>query len=157
MSNRRRLSAFLARIGRDRAGVAAVELGLTAPVLAGLLIPMVDLGIGAYEKMRVQGAAEAAAQYALGHASAYNASNIQSAGQNATSLAGLTVTPTQACNCITGTTIGAAVSCTSTCSDGSTPGTFVSVATQATYTPLFSYPGVTTPMTLHGFAIVRTQ
>jgi Flp pilus assembly protein TadG len=150
-------SAFLARLGRDRSGVAAVELGLTAPVLAALLIPMVDLGIGAYEKMRVQGAAEAAAQYALGHATSYNASAVQSAGQNATSLAGVSVTPNQTCNCITGTTIGAAVSCASTCADGSTPGTFVSVATSVSYTTLITYPGITSPMTLSGYAIVRTQ
>lgn len=157
MSKTPKLSAFLARLGRDRAGVAAVELGLTAPVLAGLLIPMVDLGIGAYEKMRVQGAAEAAAQYALGHASSYNASAIQSAGQNATSLSGVTVTPNSTCNCITSNAIGPAVSCTSTCSDGSTPGTFVSVATQVSYTTVIAYPRITSPMTLTGYAIVRTK
>jgi len=157
MPKRRDLSAFLARFGRDRSGVAAVELGLTAPVLASLLIPMVDLGIGAYEKMRVQGAAEAAAQYALGHGTNYNASAIQSAGQNATSLSGVTVTPNQTCNCISGTTIGAAVSCASTCADGSAPGTFVSVATQVNYTTVITYPGITSPMPLSGYAIVRTR
>jgi Flp pilus assembly protein TadG len=157
MRKRRDPSAFLARLWRERSGVAAVELGLTAPVLASLLIPMVDLGIGAYEKMRVQGAAEAAAQYALGHASAYSASSIQSAGQNATSLTGVTVTPGQTCNCITGTTIGASVSCASTCADGTAPGTYVSVATSVSYTTVITYPGITSPMTLRGYAIVRTQ
>jgi Flp pilus assembly protein TadG len=157
MRKRCDLSAFLARLGRDRSGVAAVELGLTAPVLAGLLIPMVDLGIGAYEKMRVQGAAEAAAQYALAHGTAYNASAIQSAGTNATSLSGVTVTPNTTCNCIVSNAIGPSVGCATTCSDGSTPGTFVSVSTQVSYTTLISYPTISSPITLTGYAIVRTQ
>jgi len=149
--------SFFTRLRNDRSGVAAVELGLTAPVLAGLLIPMVDLGMGSYQKMRVQDAAEAAAQYALAHASSYNSSAIQTAGQNATSLSGVTVTPSNSCNCLTGSTIGPAVSCTSTCSDGSTPGTFVSVATSVSYTTLVAYPGISSPMTLTGYAIVRTK
>jgi len=157
MRKRRDLSAFLARLGRDRSGVAAVELGLTAPVLAGLLIPMVDLGIGAYEKMRVQGAAEAAAQYALAHGSSYNASAIQSAGQNATNLSGISVTPNTTCNCIVSNAVGPSVGCATTCADGSAPGTFVNVATQVSYTTLVNYPGITSPITLTGYAIVRTK
>ena len=157
MRKRCNLSAFLARLGRDSSGVAAVELALTAPVLAGLLIPMVDLGIGAYEKMRVQGAAEAAAQYALGHASSYNASAIRSAGTNATNLSGVTVTPNTTCNCIVSNAIGPSVGCVTTCADGSTPGTFVNVATQVSYTTLITYPGITSPITLTGYAMVRTK
>jgi len=72
-------------------------------------------------------------------------------------LASVAVTPNESCNCITNSTIGTAISCTSTCSDGSTPGTFISVATQVSYIPLLSYPGVPNPMTLNGYAVVRVQ
>ncbi len=148
---------FLTRLGRDRAGVAAVELGLIAPVLAALVIPMIDLGIGAYDKMRVQDSAEAGAQYALANASNYNASSIQSAATNATSLTSVTATVGKTCNCITGGAIGAAVGCATTCADGSTPGTYVSVSTNMSLSLLFSYPGLTNPMPLTGYALVRIQ
>ncbi|HUZ74673.1 MAG TPA: TadE/TadG family type IV pilus assembly protein [Stellaceae bacterium] len=148
---------FLTRLGRDRAGVAAVELALIAPVLTALVIPMVDLGIGAYDKMRIQNAAEAGAQYALANASSYDASSIQSAATNATSLSGITATVGETCNCITGSAIGTAVSCTTTCADGSKPGTYVSVSTNMSYSLLLSYPGLTNPMPLNGRAMVRIQ
>jgi Flp pilus assembly protein TadG len=139
---------------RDRSGTAAVELGLVASMLVGILIPMFDLGMGAYKKMRVQDAAEAGAQYALSHG--YNAAAITSAAQNATSLAAaVAVSPSQACNCITGGVIGAAVACGSACPDGSTAGTYVTVATQTSYSLLVSYPGLANPMTLAGTAVVR--
>ena len=145
---------FMRRLRRDRSGVAALELALVSSILVGILIPTFDLGMGAYQKMRVQDAAEAGAQYAL--TSGYSAAAITSAAQNATSLgAGVTVTPSESCNCITGGTIGSSVACGSTCPDGSTAGTYVTVATQATYTLLVSYPGLASPMTLNGSAIVR--
>jgi Flp pilus assembly protein TadG len=149
--------AFLTRLRHDRAGVAAVELGLIAPVLVALVIPMVDLGIGAYNKMRIQDAAEAGAQYALANAGTYNAAATQSAATNATSLTGVTATVANSCNCITSGAIGGAVSCTGTCADGSTPGSYVSVSTQMTYHLLLAYPGLTDPMTLRGYAVVRIQ
>jgi Flp pilus assembly protein TadG len=145
---------FARRLRRDRSGVAALELGLVASILVGILIPTFDLGMGAYQKMRVQDAAEAGAQYALAHG--YSSAAITSAAQNATSLgANVTVTPSQACNCVSNGAIGGSVACGSACADGSTAGTYVTVATQATYTLLVSYPGLTSPMTLNGTAIVR--
>jgi Flp pilus assembly protein TadG len=139
-------------LGDDR-GAAAVEFGLLAPMLVAILLPMIDLGMGAYVKMRVQDAAEAGAQYALEHG--YTSSSIQSAAQNATSLgANVTVTPSEACDCVSSGALSAAT-CGSTCSDGSTAGTYVTVSTESTYTMLLSYPGLTNPMTLTGNAIVR--
>ena len=157
MSIERTAKRFLRRLRRHSSGAAAVEFALIAPVLAGLLLPMVDFGIGAYEKMRVESAAEAGAQYALANASSYSASLITTAVQSATTLASVAVTPNESCNCITNSTIGTAISCTSTCADGSTPGTFISVATQVSYIPMLSYPGVPNPMTLNGYAVVRVQ
>jgi Flp pilus assembly protein TadG len=146
--------SFARRLRRDRSGVAALELGLVASILVGILIPTFDLGMGAYQKMRVQDAAEAGAQYAL--TNGFSVPAITSAAQNATTLgAGVTVTASEACNCITGGAIGSSVACGSSCADGSTAGTYVTVATQATYTLLVSYPGLTSPMTLNGSAIVR--
>ena len=157
MPNAQKSTGFLQRLSRDRSGVAAVELGLIAPMLAALVIPMIDLGIGAYDKMRVQDAAEAAVQYALANTSNYDASAIQSAATNATNVTGLTATVGETYNCVTNGVIGPAVGSTTTCSDGSTPGAYVSVSTQMTYSLLFAYPGLTNPMTLNGQAMVRIQ
>jgi Flp pilus assembly protein TadG len=142
------------RLARDRSGIAAIEMGLVASMLVAILIPMFDLGMGAYQKMRVQDAAEAGAQYAL--TSGYSTTAITTAAQTATSLGtGITVTPSEACNCIISSVIGPAVACGSTCADGSTAGTYVTVATQTSYSLLVSYPGLASPMTLSGTAVVR--
>jgi Flp pilus assembly protein TadG len=158
MPNKAKLRELAKRLGRDRSGVAAVELGLIAPVLAAILIPMIDLGVGAYDKMRVQNAAAAGAQWALANPTAYSATSIQTAAQSATSLlANVAVASTQTCNCLSGNTLGAAVPCANTCPDGSSPGTFVGVTTTYSYSLLFTYPSLTNPMSLSGFTIVRTQ
>ncbi len=81
MSIERKTKRLLRRIGRNSSGAAAVEFALIAPVLGGLLLPMVDFGMGAYEKMRVENAAEAGAQYALANPSNYSASSITSAAR----------------------------------------------------------------------------
>ena len=117
---------------------------------------MVDLGIGAYEKMRVQNAAEAGAQYAL---DARLQLDLDRPARRRTRRAwhGVAVTSGETCYCITGSVIGSAVTCGSTCSDGSTAGTFVTVSTQVSYRSLVSYPGLANPMTLSGTAVVRIQ
>jgi Flp pilus assembly protein TadG len=158
----RSLLSLARRLRLERTGAAAVELALVAPMLVGIVLPMVDLAMGAYNKMRVQDAAEAGAQYAL--ASGYNATSVASAAQNATVLGtGVTVTSQSACYCIVNGAIPNTTStCGAACSDGSTAGTYVTVATQSTYTPLImsqwltkAIPGMTNPMTLSGKAIVR--
>ncbi len=158
MPNKAKLRELVKRLGRDRSGVAAVELGLIAPVLAAILIPMIDLGVGGYDKMRVQNAAAAGAQWALANPTAYSATSIQTAAQSASSLGtNVTVASTQTCNCLSGNTLGVAVPCANTCADGSSPGTFVGVTTTYSYSLLFSYPSLTNPMSLSGFTVVRTQ
>jgi Flp pilus assembly protein TadG len=169
MKAHRKLFAIARRWGRDRSGSAAVEFGLIMPMLAGILLPMADLGIGAYDKMRVQDAAAAGAQYALEHG--FTSSAITTAVQDATSLGSnvtLSTTPAQACYCISsgalvpppGDTTAPAPPCSSgACSDSSTPGTFVTVNTTYTYSPMVSFtvPGLSIPssITLTGSATVR--
>jgi Flp pilus assembly protein TadG len=154
--------AFLRRLRRDRSGAAAIEFGLISSMLVCLLIPTFDLGMGAYNKMRVQNAAEAGAQYALSNG--YNSANITAAAQAATTLgANAAVAPAQSCNCISGTgssaVLGPTVACGSACADGTTAGTYVTVATSTNYSPLVSYsvPGLTIAgtITLRGSAVVR--
>jgi Flp pilus assembly protein TadG len=169
MKTDRKLLALARRWARDRSGAAAVEFGLIMPMLAGILLPIADLGMGAYAKMRVQDAAAAGAQYALEHG--YTESAITTAVQEATSLGSnvtLSSTPAEACYCVSsnvlvpppGDETAPSPPCTSgACSDGSTPGTFVTVNTSDTYTTLIPYsiPGLNIPssIALAGTATVR--
>src|SRR5438093_7316294 len=125
-------SRRLARLGRAVNGNAAVEFGLVAPILMGLLIPVADLGIAFSEEIQVQQAAQAGAQYALLHG--YDSTAITSAVTNGTVLSGVSASPapTQSCGCPTGTAITSAT-CGSTCSNGETAGSYVFVNAQATY------------------------
>jgi Flp pilus assembly protein TadG len=169
MTAKRQFLELARRLAGDRSGAAAVELALVLPMLAGILLPMADLGIGAYDKMRVQDAAAAGAQYALEHG--FTSSAITTAVQDATSLgSNVTLSPAavQACYCTNSgamapppsDTTAPSPPCTSgACSDGSTPGTYVTVSTTYSYAPIaaFSVPGLTIPssITLTGAAVVR--
>jgi len=57
----RRLRSFW----RERKATSAIELALVLPLIAGMIVPLTDLGMGAYTKMQVQNAAQAGADYAL--------------------------------------------------------------------------------------------
>ena len=141
---------------RDARGVSAVEFALAAPLLATILTLLVDFGFGFYEKMQVEDAAQAGAQYAL--LNGWNSTAIQNAVTSATTLSGLTATPapTQSCGCPNGTAIAAAT-CGSTCSNGLSAGTYVTVNAQATYTPLISYPVMGSTVTLSAQSMARIQ
>ena len=141
---------------RDGRGVAAVEFALAAPLLATILTVLVDFGFGFYEKMQVEVAAQAGAQYALLYG--WNSASIQNAVTGATPLSGLTATPApaQSCGCPSGTAVAAAA-CGSTCSNGLAAGTYVTVSAQATYTPLISYPVMGSTVTLSAQSMVRIQ
>jgi Flp pilus assembly protein TadG len=150
----------LLSFARNRKGTSAVELALCLPLLAGLVVPLTDLGMGAYTQMQVGNAAQAGAEYA--GVVGFNSTNIASAVTNATSLPGVTATPTpsQSCNCVTATgTVGPSQGtppCAQTCASGKI-GTFVTVSAQATYTTLFDYPGISSPLTITAQSVIRIK
>jgi Flp pilus assembly protein TadG len=143
-------------VWRDGRGVSAVEFALAAPLLATILTVLVDFGFGFYQKMKVEDAAQAGAQYAL--LNGWDQSAIQNAVTNATNLSGLTATPapSQACGCPSGSSVSAAT-CGTLCSNGLTAGTYVTVNAQATYTPMISYPVMGSSVTLSAQSVVRIQ
>ena len=140
----------------DIRGNAAVEFALVAPMLAAALVAMIDLGIGFYEKMEVENAAQAGAEYAI--ARGWNATSVANAVTASGTLAAISATPapTQSCGCASGTTVAAA-SCGSVCPSGAAAGTYVTVNAQAQYKTILSYPGLKSPMTLSAQSIVRLQ
>jgi hypothetical protein len=158
----KQLHLNLKRLAAARGGTSAVELALCLPLVAGMIVPLTDLGMGAYTQMQVVSAAQAGAMYAA--QSGFNSAAITTAVTNATGLGAITATPapSQSCECISGTNITAAVPaggppCTQVCASG-TAGTFVTVSAQATYTTLFDYtPIVPHTVTLTSQAVIRIK
>src|SRR5215471_19774038 len=80
-----------------REGNAVIEFSIAAPVLAVILVPLIDIGMAVYQQMQVQDAAQAGAQYAMAHG--WNSSSIQSAVTGATALATVSASPAPARSC----------------------------------------------------------
>ena len=141
---------------RAKSGVAALEFGIISPVLIAVLLPLIDVGLGLYQEMEVENAAQAGAQYAMVHG--WNSANIQSAITNATTLASVSAAPAPAktCGCPGGTSVTAAT-CNSNCTDGQQARTYVTASAQAVYTPLVSYVGIGTSVTISRQSTVRIQ
>lgn len=141
---------------RARDGIASVEFALALPVLVSILTLLVDFGMGFYEKMQVEDAAQAGAHYALLYG--WDSSAIQSAVTGATTLSGVTASPapTQTCGCASGSGI-TVMDCSGTCANGLSPGTYVTVNAQATYVPLIAYPVLGTTVTLTAQSVARIK
>lgn len=149
---------LLARIAdgvRDRRGTAAIEFGIFAAVLGLVLTSITDVGLAVYRKMQVENAAQAGAQYAMLHG--FNSSAIQSAVSNATASTTISApTPAQFCGCPGASGVTTAT-CGSTCSSGSTAGTYTTVYAQASYETILNYQIVPQSYTVTSQATTRLQ
>ena len=143
------------RLWRGEDGVSAIEFAVVGGVLSMLLLGVLDFGIGYWQTVQVGDAARAGADYA--EKNAYDSTKIQSAITNATTLSGIQASPAPSsfCGCPNITTGVSSVSCSATCSDGTTAGTYVTVYAQKSYSTIFAWPGVTNPMTVSTSLTVR--
>src|SRR5689334_18227335 len=106
------------RLWRSDDGVSAIEFAVIGGVLSMLLLGVLDFGIGYWQKVQVGDAARAGADYA--ERNGYDSTKIQSAITNATTLAGIQATPAPSsfCGCPNITSGVTSVSCSASCSDG---------------------------------------
>lgn len=134
----------------DADGASSLEFALLAPALTLLIIGSINLANLSWQAMEVRQAAQAGAQYAL--KTGWSASAITSAASSATNLS-VTVTPTQFNGCV----VNGAVQSTSatSCSDGSTPGTYVKVEASAPAEAFITWSQITLPSTVSATALVR--
>jgi len=140
----------------NASGVAAVELALIAPVIGLMLAGAIDLGMGLYAALEVRGAAEAGGQYVA--LQGFDASAASQAVTNATSLSGVTATPapTQICGC-PGTAGISTISCSSSCPDGTSPGTYARIHASVSYSPPIGFAGLAGPYLLQSHTMVRLR
>jgi len=154
----------LSRFTRDTAGAAAVEFVLWLSLLTVPILNAVDLGLYIYQKMELQIAAQAAAQFAwhncdttaklpaVKNCAALTAAAVTAAAQSTTLGAKVTVSsgyPLEGYYCLTsggaltaagtdatlgGTPTGGTTKCTGT---QTLPGDYIRVQTTFTYSPVF--------------------
>jgi len=152
----RRGLARQAQLTRREEGASLVEFGLALPFLALLVLAVIDFGRAYYLSIEVSNAAYAAALY--GTQNPTDAAGIQNAASaDAPEVTGMTVSASAGCECTDGTQAAAP------CPGANPPGcaspafliNYVQVTTQATYRPLFPWPGIPSPITLRGAAWLR--
>ncbi len=136
-------------------GTSSIEFAFIAGLLAIMLLGLMDFGRGFWEQMQVANAARAGAEYATRNG--YDATNIATAITSATSLSNVQASPapTETCGCPDATTGISPQTCNVACASGDFPGTYVTARARASYRMLFSWPGLSNPVTLTASAIVR--
>jgi Flp pilus assembly protein TadG len=144
-------------------GQSAVELALLSPVLALLLLVVVDLGRLFYLSIEVNSGARAGVQYGAQNSGTAvdNAGMVQAAKQDAADIGGtwwgtatnFTATAKHFCQCAD----GSASSCGSGACGGGQQYTLVEVDTTASCKPMFSYVGLPATITLKGKAVMRAS
>lgn len=165
-TERRRDSSRLAATPRSgwRKAQAALEMAIVAPFLLLLFLVIADFGRIFFTYLELIGAARAGAQYgAQNQATAVDTGGMENAA--AAAAPGLTLTTNTAtcyCACQSGTSLTK-----SSCADtnpvcGSPPPCsdyrlYVQVNTAATFTTLFSYPGVPRVTNLTAESIMRAE
>ena len=155
------------------AGAALVEFTIIAPMLIIMSIYIMDFGLLFYNKIEMQNAAQAGAQWAIANR-VVNYTDIQVAAQNATNLpaSAISVSSNQFCGCSKDSLGHAAVTqlsstpCTgstnalnSTCNTTGVVGNYVAVtATSATpYHSFVPYGLISSSYTISATTTARTQ
>lgn len=130
-----------AHLWRERSGLGAIEFGFIAPVLATMLLGVIDFGMAFWEQMEVANAADAGAQW--GMSNSFDSSSITSVVKGSTnlSIADSHISATNPYGCPTTTGVTTYASST-TCPDGSTSKQYIVVTASICYATIFSWPGL---------------
>lgn len=148
-----------AQLARDDRGASIVELALVVPIMASLLIGMVDLSRAYSHKLKLEQAAQRAIEKVQQYqttTSTYGTLQAEAAAAAGVPTTNVTIDYWLECNGVKATNYD------SVCSSGQTYARWVQVDVTGTFTPLFpskKYPGANSngTFTLHGIAGMRTQ
>lgn len=134
-------------------GQAVAELAFSVPLLIVLLLVVVEAGRICLFAMALASAARAGVQYGAQNLTTVsdNAGIQNAALAGAPNISGMTATGSHFCQCSDGT----ASTCLATDCASSHRLVYAKAKTSATYTPWFSWPGVTLATTMSGQAIMR--
>jgi Flp pilus assembly protein TadG len=144
-----RARRFLRALGCD-AGGALIETALVLPLLAVMLLGVVEIGMAEYQSIEVSNAARAGVQYgAQGLGYVTDLTGIQRAATNDAPNVTLATPQTFTSWVPTGTPLA--------CANGGPVETILKVTTRATFTPLIHIPGISSSITLNGWAIQKVS
>ena len=121
-------NARLWGFGRDEDGVAAIEFALIAPIFIFALMSMADIGLAAYDRMKLTNGVRNAAQYVMTVGDDQNVIT-----DIVTTSSGLgskvqSVTVNEYCACSGGE--GTGVACTTICADGNMTNVYMQISAQ---------------------------
>lgn len=118
-------------------GASAVEFALVSPLLILMMIGVVDMGVFAMERMRIQNTAYAAASYV---AQVGDDTNVQVIADEAYEgdFNNIVLSSEFECECAD----GVAQACPSACGDGDYQRRFVNITASGTFDSFFPYPGL---------------
>jgi Flp pilus assembly protein TadG len=127
-------------------GNALVEFALILPIFTFIVLGVVNYSFRIQSGMQLAEAANAGAAFGSIPGNVANITGMQNAAKAAApDIAGLTAIANQVWTCMPG---GTQVASSSTCSGYGTPIQYVEVTTSASVPALFSWPGLSSPLTL---------
>ena len=149
----------LPRFVKDDRGAAIMELALVAPIIASLLIGMVDLSRAYSYKLQLEQSAQRAIEKVQQYqtsTSTYGTLQTEAAAAAGVPTSNVTIDYWLECNGTRATTYD------SVCADGQTYGRWVTVTVEGTFTPMFRskyYPRANAngTFTIQGKTGMRTQ
>ena len=147
---------WLAPLYRCVSGNISVEFALVIPFLMLLVLGAYDFGRGFTEKLRLNSAARAGAQYALSNYNMVEDENgvRQSARDDAEDVDEvLQVDPNYICRCLDDVVLD----CGEPCTGGEVPMRYIEVDVSGPFEFMFDYPMTTGSMTLQGHAELRLR
>jgi Flp pilus assembly protein TadG len=135
---------------RSEAGTALVELAMVAPLLALLLVGIIDFGRYTYDGVLAANAARAGVEYGAQNAwTAEDTTGQQNAAYaDAQNLSGMTATASPPFCMLDGATVSCGTS-------GAVY--YVKVTTTGTFTPIFKYVGLPTQVPVTGSAVMAVE
>jgi Flp pilus assembly protein TadG len=147
------------RLASDERGASIIELALVAPILASLLVGMVDLSRAYSYKLQLEQSAQRAIEKVQQYqttTSTYGTLQTEAAAAAGVPVGNVTIDYWLECNGTRATTYD------SVCADGQTYARWVTVTVQGTFTPMFRskyYPRANSDgtFTIQGKTGMRTQ
>lgn len=137
---------------RDQSGVSAVEFALILPILFFIFLATVDVGYYIKERMQLQNAAQAAAEYV---AQTGDDANVQTVAREAYvgNFSTVNMTSEFSCEC----SDGVVQACPLDCDAGDYQRRFIAVTAERNYEPLFLYPLTSQNAEVRGSVRVRVD
>jgi Flp pilus assembly protein TadG len=150
----------VARLMQARRAVAAVEFALVCPVLLMCVGGVADFGLALADRSQLAGAVALGAQYAYLNPSTVTASAIRTLVSAGASLTGMTVsvtTPAYWCVTAGAPPVLTGATATSTCLDGTSAGSYVTITASYVYPALMPAYSQLANTTLTEAVTVRIQ